>query len=175
MNLCREFLISSERVSTPPYWEEILKFAKLDHDAQAKSESDHDSNMFCTFETFLNYIAASPFLELNTHFRPIAHFCAPCEIHFDAISETETLAKDLIDIFTDDQFHYKNDDGDYNIINEISKKRDQLLALKPYGKVSTAKKAFRNVNSRDSVLVRKIYEKYHWDFDLFGYRIDEYL
>ena len=155
------------------------KFKKiyLEHKKNdSKIEPVLDTQMITRFSTFLRYVKqVSPFKNINNHFKPISYFCSPCELQFDYISHIDTLSEDLLHIFQDFGANYNNTD-DQEILKIIEQNRNNLIALKPYTNGSgSAKKAFRKINSVDPKLIQDIYERFYWDFELFGYEIDEYL
>ena len=62
-------------------------------------------------------------------------------------------------------------------LSKIVEKRDSLSSLQAprvHEGFSTAQKYFQRVAEIDLGLIWKVYEKYQWDFLLFGYDIEGY-
>ena len=130
-----------------------------------------DENMAFTFEQWLLFTADNSFQNINNHFKPIGFFCAPCELDFHYISYTETLGDAMLDGFDKGM---KND-TDRQFLADLKDHRQEYSALRPYKSHQNAKEAFLDISSRNKSLVLEIYEKYKWDFKLFGYVTDGYI
>ncbi|XP_055621382.1 carbohydrate sulfotransferase 11 isoform X2 [Toxorhynchites rutilus septentrionalis] len=114
-----------------------------------------------TFPEFVNYMldeTRHPHLEIDMHWIPVTYFCTPCFFHYDVIAKFETLEED----------------------------QNYLISTAQLGNVIKPqwKNAGKGAHTNDVVLklfselsddqLRGLYEYYRYDFELFGYGIDEY-
>ena len=123
---------------------------------------------------------------------PPAH-CTPCDFTTDLkyIAKSETLESDLIPAF--DSIISKPQQ--ITTLKTINEKKDQLPVIggvasfagaradfekkvsgnrKSKYKLTTAQKAFKKIAERNASLILEVYNKFQWDFLLFGYSIENY-
>ncbi|XP_055608775.1 carbohydrate sulfotransferase 11 [Uranotaenia lowii] len=114
-----------------------------------------------TFAEFVNYLLDEvhhPHTEIDMHWVPVTNFCTPCFFHYDVIAKFETLDED----------------------------QNYLIAVAQLGAIIKAqwRNAGKGAHTNDVVMklfselsndqVRQLYEYYRYDFELFGYGLDEY-
>ena len=116
------------------------------------------------------WMVDTPFAKINNHFKSQAFFCAPCEIDFQYISDQAVLRDSLFE--TLEQIL---EDNDLEILKKFKKDMDNYKALKPYKTSMSAKRVFNEISERNRTLVELAYEKYRWDFKLFGYTTEGYM
>ena len=66
-------------------------------------------------------------------------------------------------------------DDDRKFFDNLVAHQDEYNALKPYKGSSSAKPAFQKIYKLRPNLIKNIYQKFRWDFILFGYSTDGYL
>ncbi|XP_075215151.1 carbohydrate sulfotransferase 11-like [Lycorma delicatula] len=114
-----------------------------------------------TFPEFVQYLVDVQHKgdSLDMHWIPMTEFCTPCQIDFDVIAKFETLQEDqkyLIDIA-----------GVRNIIKPEWKNPSK-------GRVT--KELMNNYYSQLTITqMLQLYNIYRFDFELFGYSLDEYI
>ena len=141
-------------------------------------------NMLVSFEGFLHYLAATDIHFLDECFLPIAHHCSPCEFDFHFLARTEDLAKELIPAF--ETVSDKNA-SDLQMIDKIKGSTNTLPVFKSLnekykqkqqdsflGKSSKIQKIYSAIANKNMTLLLKVYQKYQYDFILFGYTLDGY-
>lgn len=130
-----------------------------------------------SFHAFLRYILSTPFTKINQHFLPISHICTPCDVDWDYISTQPTINDDIFTVFQN--FAAGNSSSDRDFINKVRSEKDSndLISFKSYPKSKTAKMAFYNISQKKGGkgLIQNLYNKFEWDFLLFGYELDGYL
>eukprot|EP00058_Branchiostoma_floridae_P022583 XP_002608073.1 hypothetical protein BRAFLDRAFT_91449 [Branchiostoma floridae] len=105
------------------------------------------------FRDFIQSITNKVYI--NIHWEPFFSLCAPCQVEYDFIAHTDTLAEDLR------VFLHK--------IGVIGK--DYLLPTQHPSRAKTSfGTTFREVPTED---LRRIGEIYKPDFDMFGYNFEE--
>ena len=117
------------------------------------------------------YIVDTPFKDINNHFKSQSFFCAPCEIDFQFISDTAVLQKSMFEGFE----MILKDEADIEVLNKFKNNRSSYEALKPYKNTKSAKPIFNEISGRNRTLVELAYDKFRWDFKLFGYTTDGYM
>ena len=127
--------------------------------------------MIVGFEQFLMWMVDTPFHKINNHFKSIAFFCAPCEVDFQYISDQAVLRDSMFETFEE----ILKDEKDIQILNKFKSDMDSYKALKPYKTSMSAKRVFNDISQRNRTLVELAYEKYRWDFKLFGYSTEGYM
>ena len=109
-----------------------------------------------TFEEFLYYLTKTPIKDYNYHWKPASLFCSPCQIQYDVIVKMESFREDsqyliqsagLGNTIKVEWYNYKGTD------DEIRKKY--------YSKIPKE-------------TLKKVYEKFKWDFKMFQYDPNEY-
>ena len=120
---------------------------------------------------------------LDIHFQPTINSCFPCEASFNFIAKAETMSDDLVEFYSgaleNDNNNKNNHQKEKNLelSNLLRTKKDQLLVTKPYSNTAGAaklKKIFLELNETEPVLIMKLYQKYQFDFEAFGYEIFEF-
>lgn len=144
-----------------------------------KAEDGYILNMHVPFISFLRYVVGTEFSKINYHFKPTAFYCSPCEIDFDYVSEVETMRYDLIESFTRASSRSNITTGRdiraLKMLEKIKDNKDNLITLKPYKSSRSAKDVFRDISRREPELIDQVYRKFWWDFEMFGYTIDDYV
>lgn len=115
-----------------------------------------------TFPEFVNYMldeVRHPHAEIDMHWIPVTYFCTPCFFHYDVIAKFETLEEDQNYLV---------------LVAQLSN------IVKPQWK-----NAGKGAHTNDVVMklfaelsvdqIRGLYEYYKYDFELFGYGVDEFL
>lgn len=117
------------------------------------------------------WMVDTPFKAINNHFKSQSFFCAPCEIDFQFISDQAVLQKSMFESFE----MILKDKKDIEVLNKFKNNRASYRALKPYKKTKSAKPIFNDISDRNRTLVELVYEKFRWDFKLFGYTTEGYM
>ncbi|CAH1251486.1 CHST10 [Branchiostoma lanceolatum] len=91
----------------------------------------------------------------NEHWALMSNYCPPCQVHFDFIAHTETLAKDL-NIF----FQNAGVTGRENVFPHVKTRLGKRNMLDLY----------RQIPIKD---IQRIGRKYAPDFDMFGYSLED--
>uniref|UniRef100_A0A1B6L286 Carbohydrate sulfotransferase n=1 Tax=Graphocephala atropunctata TaxID=36148 RepID=A0A1B6L286_9HEMI len=115
-----------------------------------------------TFREFVRYLIDLDLLSYSDdHWIPVYLFCTPCLLRYDIIAKVETLQRDQV----------------YTLraanIDQLIRPRWQHRTV-PAGTTTSdlARRYFSQLTTAD---VQKLYQKYQLDFELFGYKIDDYL
>ena len=154
--------------------------------------------MFVTFTSFLRFVsnklAHSKFYK-NVHWMRIIDRCHPCEINYTAVANTETAdedSKEFIKYIYDSGLISKSPEeigefpkayGSRKVENstQVTKTKnhnnlnhEQLV--KQSGNVSDRISGIKNYYKKyvPVEVMKQVYKYYYWDFELFGYGIDEY-
>uniref|UniRef100_A0A1Q3FN39 Carbohydrate sulfotransferase n=1 Tax=Culex tarsalis TaxID=7177 RepID=A0A1Q3FN39_CULTA len=121
-----------------------------------------NTQKYPTFAEFVNYMldeVRHPHFEIDMHWIPVTYFCTPCFFHYDVIAKFETLEED----------------------------QNYLISVGQLGNIIKPqwKNAGKGAHTNDVVLklfgeledeqVRGLYEYYKYDFELFGYGVEDYL
>ncbi|KAL9701942.1 hypothetical protein quinque_005383 [Culex quinquefasciatus] len=121
-----------------------------------------NTQKYPTFAEFVNYMldeVRHPHFEIDMHWIPVTYFCTPCFFHYDVIAKFETLEED----------------------------QNYLISVGQLGNMIKPqwKNAGKGAHTNDVVLklfgeledeqVRGLYEYYKFDFELFGYGVEDYL
>ena len=162
-----------KRIFMKMYGQDIMKFS-------AKND-DHNGpgRPAVPFISFLKYINNTNMNKINNHFKPISFFCSPCELNFNYISSMTTLNTDMLTVF-DIVANSTGNVDEIKFLEKVEKLRDKNLLknLKPYAKVgggNDVKGIFCEIDRVEPGLLKGIYDRYKWDFDLFGYSMDGYV
>ncbi|XP_058457813.1 carbohydrate sulfotransferase 11 [Malaya genurostris] len=120
-----------------------------------------NTQKYPTFPEFVNYLldeVRHPHAEIDMHWIPVTYFCTPCFFHYDVIAKFETLEED----------------------------QSYLISVAKLGKMIKPqwKNAGKGAHTNEVVLklfselneeqFRGLYEYYKYDFELFGYGMEEY-
>ena len=114
-----------------------------------------------SFSGFINYITYTGLSKLNSHFTPVWSLCHVCAIYPKFIGKMETFEADRIAL--KHQFSLP--------ITNLKSKKQQPEAADVISTADLARKLFANVTK---LQVKKLYEVYKEDFELFGYSPDAY-
>ncbi|KAL8623350.1 hypothetical protein ACOMHN_054934 [Nucella lapillus] len=84
----------------PHYWHTwglpaLREFPNTPHTAGADWSSAKDCGQSVSFPQFLSF-AVSRLHKTDTHVRPVARDCAPCDVSYDVIGHVETLRSDVL-------------------------------------------------------------------------------
>ena len=93
---------------------------------------------------------------LNVHFLPFIPQCAFCNIKYTAVGRLETLQEDLL------------------YIGEMAGVEFKMISTNPSSGGSTSELAGNYFRQLDLRTVKKLYELYKVDFEMFGYSPDSY-
>ena len=93
---------------------------------------------------------------LNEHWEREFRLCHPCHVKFDFVGKLEDATLEAPYML--DRFRLSGNPG-VKYMNSYSTESDK----------ERAKKYFASVPEE---LLRKLYEKYYWDFKIFGYKND---
>ncbi|XP_066285642.1 carbohydrate sulfotransferase 10-like [Branchiostoma lanceolatum] len=107
------------------------------------------------FASFIRAVTENTTKWKNEHWALIFDFCAPCQVHYDFIAHTETLANDLNTFFRNAGVIGRN-----NVFPNISRRAGKERLLNFY----------RQIPIRD---ILKIRNKFRPDFDMFGYSFED--
>jgi len=123
------------------------------------------SEMAVSFENFLHYIANSEYTNWNVHFKPVSFFCTPCEINYDFITDGETLTTDVLQFLR----QIKLENNEETFLNDLERQQNNFSVLKPYKSHKNAQNEFLEISKRNETLIQLVYDKFKWDFAIFGY------
>jgi len=121
-----------------------------------------------TFEEFVRYLIEEQFmlLTLEEHWAPYYMFCSPCVVDYDIIVHLETMEQDVRLLIQLLNSKLRQQNASRLIEDNLGWERKTLS-------IAGHKSAERNLHSYysqlDKTTVRKLYEKYRLDFELFGY------
>ena len=169
------------------------KYQEIDDYPQPKG-------IFVTFSSFLRFLISDEAHDRgqgglgNVHWLRVIDLCKPCELKnvYNFIVSLETSEEDA-DIFlstvesqADNKLnfsqlvgkfpnaYYQDDKSDDKERLNLPNSKGEVPQTKDVGaRIDGIKKYYRE--HVDSDLVRKIYEKYFWDFELFGYNLDGFI
>ena len=113
---------------------------------------------------------------MDIHFQPTINSCFPCEASFNFIAKAETMSDDLVEFYSK-ALENTNNPQNLELLNLLKTKKEQLLVTKPYSNTAGAaklKNIFLELNETEPVLIMKLYRKYQFDFEAFGYEIFEF-
>ena len=145
--------------------------------------------MVTTFIAFLHYIANTEFKYIDPHFLPTSMICQPCATDFSWISQQETLSEDIVHsfnkVFNDDTKYCgkgKEQGGcflnkrDRILSSHMLRNRQNLEVLSwKSQKSDKIKFLYAKIYEENSTLISKLFEKFKWDFNLFGYDLSGYI
>lgn len=100
---------------------------------------------------------------------PIFKICSPCDINYNLISKTESLNSD-INYF----LHAVNGSG----IGQASASHGSSLFAEYYENDLEYEHQILQLYQAKNIstsLMSDLYDKYYWDFELFGYKIQPFL
>ncbi len=118
------------------------------------------------FAEFVEYLIDTDVSQFNEHWYPVYLMCLPCRYNYSVVSSVETLASDSADILR----HLSK------IITKTNKSSlPRLHAAKGETPNKTQNKAEHYFSQITKQQVKKLYDKYFFDFELFGYDIEPYL
>lgn len=89
---------------------------------------------------------------------------------FKPSTETSNLGKSVIQILKESAL-----DDDKSFFEKLEANEEDFNMLRPYSTSKTAKKIFQSISSVRPELITKLSQIYHWDFELFGYSVDDYI
>lgn len=113
-----------------------------------------------TFKEFVNYLVGIDLTHYaDDHWIPYYLFCTPCLLNYDIIAQLETLNRD--------QMYVIKSAG---LEGLIKPRWTHKTANYQAGEI--AKRYFSQLSREE---LKKLYEKYKLDFELFGYEMDDYL
>ena len=120
-----------------------------------------------TFEEFVRYLIDANMQFTDEHWTPYYVYCTPCLVDYNLIMYFETLEQDvqLLIHLLNSKLRQRN--TNHSLIDGHLEWKHKTLS------VAGRKSAERNLRSYysqlDKTTVRKLYEKYRLDFELFGY------
>ncbi|XP_021928309.1 carbohydrate sulfotransferase 11-like isoform X1 [Zootermopsis nevadensis] len=113
-----------------------------------------------TFKEFVRYlIDVDVILYSDDHWIPFYLFCTPCLLNYDIISKVETMLRD--------QVYVIRAAG----LQGLIRPRWKHKTYSEDGK-ETSRRYFSQLSKQE---VKRLYEKYKLDFELFDYKVDDYL
>lgn len=112
-----------------------------------------------TFKEFVRYLTDLEFVYSDDHWIPFYLFCTPCLINYDIIVKVETMLRD--------QVYVIQAAGLQGLIHPRWKHKTYSKE-----KEETSKHYFSQLTKQE---VKRLYEKYQLDFELFDYKVDDYL
>ena len=129
----------------------------------------------CTFESFADLLVSQILTDnrliegrVNEHFLPISHYCAPCDIPYDIISKTESSDRDS------KLFLKRVAPTNYKDFELPSKYKNSLVMRESpedsdFDDQEMIKSIKEYTDKLEPETLIRLYEKYYWDFELFGY------
>ena len=184
---------------SPYNYEAVSWSGDTTHPEFDKDLSSHTIN----FWTFVKYIVNEDFIRLDEHFKPINNHCSPCDIEYDFVSKSDTLADDMIASLNNKHYFSNSSDPvklkDRLLMKNLLEHRDDYKSLKSYKEqykgfdehgnkievkevkqkaktdYSRAELYFQQLTKVDPEIVLRLYEKFKWDFILFGFQIESYV
>ena len=105
------------------------------------------------------YLIDLEFVYSDDHWIPFYLFCTPCLINYDIIVKVETMLRD--------QVYVIRAAGLQGLIRP--RWRHKMYSKE---KEETSKRYFSQLTKQE---VKRLYEKYQLDFELFDYKVDDYL
>lgn len=129
-----------------------------------KIESPHEPSGV-TLEEFVNLVI-DPNSPYNVHWDSATNLCHPCDIHYDHIIRTETIAHDSQKIL-----EILSEGFDKLLELEIihSERNNTVQALKDTKMHAKALEDFQQISKN---MLERLKDKYHNDMDIFGYNFD---
>jgi hypothetical protein len=112
------------------------------------------------FLLFFRYlIDVDVVLYSDDHWIPFYLFCTPCLLNYDIIAKVETMLRDQVYIIRAAR------------LQGLIRPRWRHKTYQEEGK-DASKRYFSQLSKQE---VKRLYEKYKLDFELFDYKIDDYL
>ena len=108
-----------------------------------------------TFQAFLEKIAATPHENTNVHHYSYSRMCSPCRIKFDFIGSVDNFNEDMNKILQS-----------VGADKYITLPKPNETGYSPQKTTETLQKILKDIPKS---LIRKVYEKYYWDYFLFGF------
>ena len=127
----------------------------------------------CSFVAFLRFVTdkdekTGQMVNIDKHWTPISWQCSACLIEYDAITKIETI---------DEDFAYLLDKLNFEKIGEFKKAYSSTHMN--YTNTASTNAYLQNLlllyEDVPTSLIRKIYDIYMWDFQIFGYEIEPFL
>ena len=108
-----------------------------------------------SFGDYLEWLTTVPDKKVNPHVVSFTRMCNPCRIHYDFIGSMDTFETDM-----------------KNILRSVE--ADKLVVLPErnqtgYGQNKTAEKLQKYLKDVPKYVIQKVYEKFYWDYFLFGF------
>lgn len=138
-------------------------FLRLVDAYRDKIENNSSDSKIQNFAEFVDTLIRTPPNLMDKHWAPYSKACIPCKISYSAILKIETLDRDLTWLFKKlDLKHHQHDF--YNLVEKTAPKTSESLSRKYFSRT-------KKVN------IRRLYEKYQVDFEMFGYedQIQKYI
>ena len=167
------------------YKPKVLKFSPkyLRNRTDEFFVGDQKIEMEVTFEQFMHYLANEDIFNYQEHFIPVSVHCSPCDFELSDISylaKSETLKDDLIPAF--ESLNLTEREKSTLVRIESLKERLPVIAgVASFGggrsesaRKSSAQEVFRAVKVSSPEIFEKVYEKFKYDFLLFGYSREGY-
>ncbi|XP_078616367.1 carbohydrate sulfotransferase 10-like [Branchiostoma floridae x Branchiostoma japonicum] len=120
-----------------------------------RKEVDNENYPIVPFLAFIKAVGTNRTEWQNPHWEQISDLCAPCQIDYDFIAHTETLAEDF-PLF----FKTAGITGKDKLLPEVRERKSEKLFSAFYKEVSIED-------------LRRIKEKFKDDYDMFGYSFDD--
>ena len=112
-------------------------------------------NYNMTFEAFLETVAEIPDQKIEPHLASLSRMCSPCRMQFDFIASTDSFGEDMNSILTSVG------------ANKYLTLPERNQTGYPHRKSSEVLEEY--LKGIPKPLVKKIYEKFYWDYFLFGF------
>ena len=113
------------------------------------------SNYNMSFETFLQIVAEIPDQQIEAHLASLSRMCSPCRMTFDFIGSTDSFGEDMNEILESVG------------ADEYIKLPERNQTGYPHRKSSEVLDEY--LKDIPKPLVKRIYEKFYWDYFLFGF------
>ena len=153
---------------------EIAKAFKKNIDKCKQLDRIHEwespKKKYCSFKAFIRMLVTDLTQDnianglINEHFLPITYYCAPCLLPYTQIIKAETSEADSKLFLSNLGISHLTLPGRYEqSLVKGDTIENQLLSAKEY------------YNDIDKQEILKLYEIFYWDFQLFGYNVDQFL
>ena len=148
--------------------------------------TDDKKSKYCTFESYLEILVEEILSDENIfsgsvsgQFLPVSYYCSPCDVPYNFISKSETSSIDS-QYFMEQYFPFLKSDPNSKRSRKIKK---GIFLPRKYGDSliddtdldSLYLSMERFVKSVNVEILVKFYEKFYWDFELFGYEVERFL
>lgn len=150
---------SQERFFYEVYWDKAIP---------GRNGSQHPgSEKALTFSVFVDYILSKPDHQWDDHWAPYYSRCEPCIFKYDVVGKLETGDRDFALLFA--RLGLRN--GSVRVPPRKNSSKGRGV-----GRDGASRKSARDYFAElSSSQVKRLYERYYYDFELFGYDARGYL